>query len=259
MLTTDIYIVTGPDLIDSVWKQSVLLRNEIYRTLVVYNMFGMPKDAGAFYLADESGSQHHPSSGTNINPNHRIKYLTRTALAKLLTGSGLKPFAERFTSNLTHQLTVNTGVATEWTTFTDFFPFFRDELFKASTRSMCGEELLSQNPNFVDDFWKFDKNIPSLAQRLPRWLAPSAYATRDKCLEQVEKWHDVLAQKIRTETAHADFMESQHPTGIELMISRQKMWSAMEAMDARAKASEDLGLIWGYVCVATAFVSRYSF
>ena len=242
---TDIYIVTGPDCINSIWKQSQLLRNEIYRSLIVHNMFGMPDDAGRFYLADNSGVHHNPSPGSKIDPDHRIKYLTHLSMTKFLTGSGLKPFTDRFATNLTEQLNMNKNVTSEWRHMPDLFSFIRDELFKASIRAMCGEYILSLNHKICDDFWEFDKGMPSLAKRFPRWLAPSAYAARDKCLENLKNWHRFIQQHLEDESTPAESTDWNQYYGTEFMKSRQKMWSKMEKMSPEAAASEDLGVIWG--------------
>ena len=205
--------MTGPECINSVWKQSQLLRNEVYRRLVVYNMFGMPEDAARFYLNDDSGSQHTPFHGSNVAPDHRIKYLTQVSIAKLLTGSGLKPFAERFATNLVQQLDAKHEITSEWTYQPDFFHFFRDELLLATTKAICGEHIFRLNPSWLSDFWEFDKNIPSLAKRFPQRLAPSAYSARDKCLGNFRKWHEYIEKKDATDKdLHwgSEFMKSRH-------------------------------------------------
>ena len=232
---TDIYIVTGPDHINSIWKQSHLLRSDVYRQLVVYNMFGMPNDAAKFYLSDDSGTSSTPSQGSKIDPTQRVKYLTHRSLTKLLTGSGLKVFAESFATSLVQQFSLNEELTTEWSDLPDLFNFVRNELFKATVRAIYGDGILSTNPSFCEEFWEFDKGIASLAKRFPRWMVPSAYAARDRCLESVEAWHEAIrAPEGMSLTCESEFVKS-----------RLGMWSKMERMSPQAMASEDLGVIWG--------------
>ena len=242
---TDIYIITGPDLISSIWKQSQLLRNEVYRRLIVYNMFGMPSDAAAFYLNDDSGIHITPSPHSRVDPNHRIKYLTHLSLTKFLTGSGLKPFAEDFAANLTEEFIARNDVTTKWSDLPDLFTFMRDELLKATTRAICGEHLFTLNRTFCQEFWEFDKGIPTLAKRFPRWIAPSAYAARDKCLKSVMVWHKFIQESLQNKSSIENPGEIARITGTEFIKSRQEMWSKMERMSAEGMASEDLGIIWG--------------
>ena len=242
---TDIYIVTGPECVNSIWKQSQLLRNDIYRRLVVYNMFGMPRDAARFYLGDDSGIHSTSSPHSKGDPSQRVKYLTHLSMTKFLSGSGLKPFAESFAANLAEQFITNGEVTTEWNDLPDLFIFMRDELFKATVRAICGECLLALNPTFCEDFWEFDKGLLSLAKRFPRCMVPSAYAARDKCLSKVEVWHEFIRTHLKDESVNKNPEEIRKIFGTEFIKSRQEMWSKMERMSPRAMASEDLGVIWG--------------
>ena len=242
---TDIYVVTGPDYINMVWRQSQYLRSEIYRQLVVHNMFGMPDDAAKFYLDDDSGMNITPSPHSNVEPSQRVKYLTHQSLAKLLTGSGPTLLAEKFTTNLAEQFAATGGVTTEWSDLQDLFTFVRDELFKATVRAIFGEGLLALNPTFCEDFWVFDKGLASLTKRFPRWMVPSAYAARDKCLAEVKIWHDSIQTHLKNESTSKTPNEISKIFGTEFVKSRQEMWLKMERMSPQAMASEDLGVIWG--------------
>ncbi|MCJ1383803.1 hypothetical protein MMC17_006917 [Xylographa soralifera] len=242
---TDIYIVTGPDYINMIWKQSQHLRSEIYRRLIVYNMFGMPDDAAQFYLSDDSGINMTSSPQSNVEPSQRVKYLTHQSLTKLLTGSGLTLLAENFAVNLAEQFTAIEGVTSEWSDLPDLFTFMRDELFKATVRAICGENLLALNPTFCEDFWVFDKGLASLTKRFPRWVVPSAYAARDKCLAEVRIWHEFIQTNLEDESTNRIPNKISRIFGTEFIKSRQEMWRKMERMSPQAMASEDLGVIWG--------------
>ena len=206
----------------------------------------MPKGAANFYLSDDSGIQHTPFHNSKVAPDQRIKYLTHLSMAKLLSGSGLKPFAERFATNVVKQLDARNKINTEWTHLPNFFHFFRDELLIATTRAICGEHLLQLNPSWTNDFWDFDNGVPSLAKRFPWWLAPSAYAARDRCLGNLKKWYEFVEREVECNSEAVDVKERDSLWGSEFMKSRHDMWSKIGAMNADAQASEDLGLIWGY-------------
>ena len=242
---SDIYIVTGPEYINMVWKQSHNLRSEIYRRLVVYNMFGMPDDAAQFYLSDDSGINMTPSPHASIEPSQRVKYLTHQTMSKLLTGPGLTILAEKFAANLAEQFVAVKGVTTEWRDLPDLYTFMRDELFRATVRSICGENLLNLNGSFCEDFWVFDKALASLAKRFPRWTVPSAYAARDKCIAEIRIWHEFIRPYLEDENMNRTPNEISKIFGTEFIKSRQEMWSKMDRMSPQAMASEDLGVIWG--------------
>ena len=242
---TDIYVVTGPEYINMIWKQSQNLRSDIYRRLVVHNMFGTPDDAADFIFSDDSGINMTSSLHSNVEPSQRVKYLTHQSITKLLTGSGLSLLAERFAANLVEQFTALEGVTTEWSDLPDLFSFVRNELFKSTVRAICGENLMALNPTFCEDFWVFDKGLGSLAKRFPRWMAPSAYAARDKCQAEVRIWHDFIRTYLVDESTSRTPNETNIVFGSEFVKSRLQMWMKMERMSPQAMASEDLGLLWG--------------
>ena len=242
----DMYIITGSQNVNAVWKEQSL-HNKAYKRLSVQNMFRMPKETLSFWLADDSGINLHPHPESNVLPHHRIDYLEHTSVAKLLTGPGLKPFEERFVKNLMGQLLANTSVNVGWTQFPDLFSFLREELTRAGLIAMCGSYLLSINPSFVQDFWDFDRDLPVLAKQYPRWLFPGPYRSRDICLEAMKQWHKF----IMVHFDHPDIGDepwSQY-YGVEMVRFRHKMWSGMPCINADSAASMDLGIIWACVCL----------
>ena len=109
---------------------------------------------------------------------------------------------------------------------------------------MFGPNILSLSPTLCEDFWKFDAGIPSLARGYPRWIIPATYQARDKCLASVKRWHNFVRQNFKSMTSRPE-RDYDPSSGAEIMRFRRNMYSKMEAMDADAEASEDLGLMWG--------------
>jgi hypothetical protein len=109
---------------------------------------------------------------------------------------------------------------------------------------MFGQYILTLNPTLCKDFWLFDKYFAYLAKGYPRWMNPSEYRARDKCLAAVKKWHGFVREHCEDSQCEPD--SGYDPKfGAEIMRYRQRMWSKMDAMDVDAAASEDLGFLWG--------------
>ena len=116
------------------------------------------------------------------------------------------------------------------------------QLFPCALEAMCGTKLLSINPDFVQEYWAYNKYLPLLAKGYPQWSCPFAYRARDKCLEGIKKWH-----KIVSSTLHAPITDPKEwvpEYGAEIIKSRHEIWSKMPFMDVDAMAGEDLGMIW---------------
>ena len=241
LLITDMYVISGSESIQVVWKEPDL-HNKAYKALSVHNMCKMPKDTLAFWMDDDSGHHAQPHPDSKVPPHLRIDYLTHSSVATFLTGEGLKPFARRYTTNLTERLLKTSSIREEWSSFPDLFAFMQAELFPAAVEAMCGQELLSMNPTFVEDFWAFNKVLPGLAKGYPQWLFPGLYRARDKCLDSLKRWHEVIWTHF--DEPAGDFKGWNSVYGTEFVKFRHIMWSKMPRMNADAAATEDLGLIW---------------
>lgn len=235
------YVISGPENIKTLFKQPDI-HTKMYRALSFITMCRMPKDALAFWMSDDSGMFVQPHPDSHVPAHLRVDYLTHHVVAKLLTGVGLKPLCDRFTRNLSQRLFANASLGVEWVVLPDLFAFMQTELFPAAVEAMWGTRIFSVNPDFCQDIWKFSRGLPYLAKGYPRWLVPSAYKTRDNCLESVKRWHRATSSSLETP---ARGMEQWNPEyGTEFVKFRHHMWSQMPRMNADAMASEDLGMIW---------------
>lgn len=240
-LVTDMYVVAGQEAIKAVWKEPNL-HVRPYKELAVITMAKMPKETLAFWMWDDSGHHAQPHPNSNVPPHLRIDYLTHSSVARLLTGPGLKPLADRFTKNLMARFANNDYVQDEWQYLPDLFLFMQDELFRSAVEAMCGERLFTVNPNFVRDFWAFNKGLPYLAKGYPRWMVPSAYRARDTVLSSLKKWHKAIASELKSPPIAMD--EWNPDFGVELVRFRHAAWSKMPLMNEDAAATEDIGMIW---------------
>lgn len=202
----------------------------------------MPKDTLAFWMDDDSGHHLQPHPDSKIPPHLRIDYLAYSLVSTFLTGDGWKPFARRFTTNLAERLLNVDFVRSEWSNLPDLYVFMQTELFHAAVEAMCGQNLLSKNPTFVEDFWAFDKVLPRLAKGYPQWLYPQSYRARDKCLASLKRWHEVIRTHFNESAVDSKGWNPAY--GAEFVKNRHIMWSKMPRMNADAAAAEDLGMIW---------------
>jgi hypothetical protein len=203
------------------------------------------------YFGDNSGIEPTPVPGTSVPSHQRIWQNQHADSAKYLTGEALRGLAARFTSVLSEAIAdtnhgdpVNSG---DWVTMDDFYPWWRSRVFAAASTALFGPHLVRLNPTLEDDFWKFAEAIPTLVKRYPAWMAPRAYAARNKMLSNVKKWHAHARE-------HADYRLSGDEApkwdeywGSVWLKARQAWGQDTGVMDDDGLASEDLALTIAFV------------
>ena len=244
LIVMDIILITKASDIAKLFGQSQFLTNKIYREFVS-NTFGVPQTFKEFFAADDTGLGREPHPWSTVKPEHRVDYLMHSFITRFLSGPSLKPLAARFSQNLTDRFD-RLDIAPEWSAMPDLYAFLQVHLFHASVEAMFGSFMFTVNPDFCEDFWRFENGVPDLAKGYPRWFNRASYTARDKCLASVHKWQELLKQKRLSQETVGD--AAYHPIfGSEIVRKRHDAFSKMEPMSSDAWASEDLALIWGYV------------
>ncbi|MCJ1463451.1 hypothetical protein MMC07_002058 [Pseudocyphellaria aurata] len=211
--------------------------------LALENIFGTPPDVIPFYAADDSGVNVVPLPGSTVKAEHRLNYLQVRAAHKHLSGPGLGHMTERFLMTLRRRID-KSQIGSEWIEMPDLYRFLQIEVFHAAVEAMCGSYLLSQYPTFVEDFWEFDRSVPTLFKALPRWMTPKPYKVRDRLLKAVKRWHKMAHENSDCTKIGADDAEWDPYFGSKLIRARQDYSLGMDFMNADARAAEDLGLIF---------------
>ena len=242
LLYTDFYVVSGTDHIKALFKESDL-HTRAYKSMATKNILKMPKELLAFWLSDDSGVNLSPHSTSSVPPHLRIDYLHFSSVHRFLSGPSLKPFADRFTTNLLAQLSQRPDFGENWVHLPDLFSLMREEFLTASLRAMFGNYLLESSANFVQEYWDFHTAIYALAKGYPRWMKPKAHHDRDKCVESIKRWHNFIRPYFQD--AELEREEWNPYYGTEYIKFRHMAWSKMDCMGPDAAAAEDLGLVWG--------------
>lgn len=213
--------------------------------ITVKNVLGTPNHIVPLYSEDHSGQLLKPLPGSHVQPEDRIRYFhTRTAHQLLAGANGVK-IGQRYMETLSRNISADTSIKVDWTELPDLWYFVRILVFPASTETLFGSFFLSLNPTLTEDFWAFDRSVPTLLKGLPYWLNPMAYKSRDNMLRAVKKWHTFAIE-------HSDFSRigPNDPDwdpyfGTKYVKARQKFLHEVNVMNPDGRASEDLGLLFG--------------
>lgn len=210
--------------------------------IALRHCFGMAKKSVKAYLNDTSGSQHKPNPGSNVGDRGRVSYYTHENLVKGLLEPGLISKSNRFEEVLTGSLSTM-DIDSEWVEFPDLLELFQDHVGSAVIKTVFGDHLLVQNPDFLCDLWEYDGVVMSLARRIPSFIIPKGYRLRKKLLSSIKRWY-LFAKKHIRERSIDHIIGLDRFWGSTMMRERHDMLLNLDHQDIDSVASTDLGFIW---------------
>lgn len=236
-------MVANPEHIQAIFKSSKNLSSKPAAIFALRHLLGTPAASISFYMADDSGMAAVPRKGSKTRLEDRIHFHQAHASQKYLSGSHLTSLSETYVRTLRRNLNA-LDIHDSWVDYPDLYAFLQDSVFRSSVESMMGSKIFEMAPTIVEDFWSFDYNVPSFLRRVPRWLIPSAYKSRDRLLSAVKKWHAHAHQHYDCSKIGPNDPDWEPNFGSKLVRARQDYALKMPPMNADARASEDLGLLF---------------
>lgn len=229
-LRKDIYVVSGAELLNAVWKNTRGMTSTNGINIALSNMFSTPKKDMMFFEADDSGISldPHPRSSTQLD--NRVFYLMHKATVDCLAGSHLSAAALAFQTALAQRIH-DQPISSEWIEMEDLYSFLRPLISYSTIEAMCGQSFLRMFPGFAEDFWMFNGTMPKLLQGWPRWMMPKAWQARDRCIATMKKWRSMS--------------EGEAFDGNAMIPRRWSYFSKMSGLSQQGVACSDLGILWG--------------
>lgn len=242
--TLSFVAVGNPKLIKRVFKASSILSNKPASLLSLKWLLATPPSVIPFYEADNSGTAVNPRHGSNVRQENRINYLQHATAHKYLSGQSLLALSEQYTRVLDRNLDSLNCTTGDWASYPDLYSFLQEYVSSAAIESLMGSEILRLNPDIVRDLWTFDANVPKFLKHLPEWLIPSAYRSRRRLLSAIKRWHAHANEHSDCSKTGPQDPEWEPYFGSKLLRARQAYALKMEPMNADARASEDMGLMF---------------
>lgn len=238
-----LYILGNPDHVKIFFKSSARSLRPVGAERAMKAVFGTPDEIMPIY-ADDSGSLKKPLSESQVWPENRILYLHTKATQDFLAGRNGIKLGQRYMEILNRNIVDDISIGAEWVELSDLRLFIENLVFLAAVETFCGSAILSLNPTFTEDFWAFDRSVPILLKRVPRWLYPQAYENRDKMLKMVKKWHAYANEHNDLFRTGVGDPEWEPYWGCKYIKARQQFLRKIEVMNADGLASEDLGFLF---------------
>ncbi|KAK4459164.1 cytochrome P450 [Cladorrhinum samala] len=235
--------VTDPTHIQTVFRSSKHLSSKPGTLFSLRNLLSSPAHVIPHYDADDSGMAATPRKGSNTEQKDRIHYLQASAVQKLLSGQHLVALSEKFVSVLDRNL-ASAVSSSEWVEHPDLYAFLQSTVSRSAIESLMGSAILDRHPDLLSQFWEFDYSVPLFLRCLPKWLIPSAYRARSKLLKTVKSWHAHAHENSDCSRTGPQDPEWEPYFGSKLLRRRQEYAIETGWMDADARASEDMGLMF---------------
>ncbi|KAI2471074.1 Pfs, NACHT and ankyrin domain protein [Annulohypoxylon bovei var. microspora] len=222
-------------------------------------LFGMPEEKGLdAYRFDNSGPLEKPREESNVLSHDRIDNLHHQAFQRALVGPGLAPITLRFRTATCEKFNALHINSPQWTEVGDLFTFVGKAVSTGLTEAIFGPSLLKLHPDFIDNIWEYDSELPWLVRMIPRWINPRPHIARDKVLEQIRAWHAYARQGFREDHIGPDGDSDPYwGSGMIRCLHQALTGSGKHSDDAMA--AHDLGLIWGATSNAASATSLAAF
>ncbi|KAI1484554.1 Pfs, NACHT and ankyrin domain protein [Biscogniauxia mediterranea] len=241
----EVYVFQDRETVKEIWNQKTLSSPFAIFQYVFKFFFGMSEANLSVYRTDDSGPFRKPYANSKVAADDRVEYMTIASFHRALNGPGLAPTTRRFMRALVTR-TAELQLSEEWTEIPDLLDFFHHHVGASLVESIFGPTLLRLNPDFIDDMWEFDDNIPWLARAVPSWIMPKPYQVREKIVSQFKRWY-VYARQHFHESCISEDGDGDPFWGSYLTRYRQKSILQVKNHDDDMLARTDMGLVWGAI------------
>lgn len=235
LLIGDIYIIRGPESLETLWKISGQSSSTEVHRFFFGLIFGMPKKAQLLYANDDSGFVSKPHPASKVQPSGRIDYITHQVLKEFLQSEASISLAPRFTAKIENRF-AHVHIGDTWMEKEDLLGFLEMELFRANIEASYGSIIFDVHPGFCEDFWYFSHHLYGFYRPLPRLTIHKAYAARARLLASLKEWQKRILEK--------DISDDDAYWGSEKVRTWHARFLTLDGFDEDAIASLYLGIIW---------------
>lgn len=239
-------LISGTANVLSMFRGSRYLDSTEIIIITVDNAFGGAAAGNECYTHDDTGSRKDPLPGSRpLNMSDRIWYLQHKTVHTNLVGPPLVEIAERFVQYMGEELDRAIPASeTDWVDVADFYGLIQSSMFAASTNAIYGPHLIRLSPSINNDFWEYDRHVPTLFKLVPRLFAPKAYAVRDRLLAAIKKWQAHALANLDLNDPKLEGVSWEEFYGSKLMRDRAVDFMGVKGMTDQLRPTFDIGLLW---------------
>jgi hypothetical protein len=212
----------------------------------VRNVLKYTRKAAKIIENDTSGGDPRPLPGSRVAPNQRILRMQHESTFELISSKhGMAAVSSQF-SRIFEEGLMTHGINGDWKEMDDLFVFIRELAGHSGIGALCGPQLFKEEPQFLDLFWAFDRNIHFYHMGYPEWLRPEAKQARQRCMQALSRWRRKAVQATSGPNYPKDKLWDEH-WGFKGMRLRNELYDRFGDIDDTGRNGADLGFLWAYV------------
>ncbi|TDZ21502.1 25-hydroxycholesterol 7-alpha-hydroxylase [Colletotrichum orbiculare MAFF 240422] len=182
-----LYLIKGGQQVQAMFGKSTVMSPDKFIVMVLRDLQGASEEDVARFVDDKSGRHKVPPSGYEDVPSeqrywHTLHHFSSTGLAVVENTAQLAGKYTTFLGEVLEQQPLG-----EWSTVR-LFEYLRRDMGESAIKSLCGTRFLEVNPDFIEQFWRFDSVSYQVMNGLPQWMDPKPALERDKMVAMSEKF-----------------------------------------------------------------------
>ena len=179
------YVVTRPQNVTSVFKQSRNLGSSKFEEMVMIKAFGGDKETMKIWQMPDHADTGSVQDMGKLNRKYPMHHLYGE---HMLSTRGVNSLTSKFFETFASELDKQTQVTSKETVEVGLHRWLRDYMFVASGTAFLGCRLWELYPSAAEDFWEYDAGMLRMVYGAPRFMIPKIYAALDRLLVGFEAW-----------------------------------------------------------------------
>lgn len=232
------HVLFSQSAVQALFKNRALGREE-FNFDVVAKALGVP----AVYTTQYYGYGEGVDPNLGMTPEEAQEHMNHEWLLKNENANELAAIFARFLHNqVAKELSGPAGSTQE----VSLYSWLRSLMFASSTNALMGSRLLEVYPELPRDFFDYDSYMLTLLFGIPKFFAPDAYASLDKVMAGMLRWHKIALEECEGRPASPlDSSLKWEPIfGSRVNRARQNYYLA-RGLKSETGSRLDLGFIFG--------------
>jgi len=246
-----VYLVQGAQNTQPLLRMTSDIGSEAAAIFAYKRLFDMSPEDIAKFAADKSSRLKRASPGSvdNLPGGKRYWYGIRRLYDDYMmrphyANSMADKYYELFSACLEEQ------PVGEWNTVS-LFSYLKENMARSAIVSLCGQRILDLNPDFLKQFWAYDRVVFYLLRGAPKWLNHGPWKARDEFLDSISRALQAAWESFDWSgpAAHADWEES-----FGSRFSRECVrWARESGLSMRSTRGLMALMIFGYVQASSVY------
>ena len=181
------HVLFSPLGIQTLFRHKTLARDSFNKDIVVNGLGNSSEDADRYFGLRGGGKGPSGFSPKEFEEKFNSEWLLKAERVNELTAEFMRKFRRQIDGVLGPGEVIEVGI----------YEFIRPFMFNASTRAFYGSSIFEICPDLCKEFFAFDEVMLKLFFGIPAIFVRKEIAIRQRILDSMLKWHEVMYAKYR--------------------------------------------------------------